>query len=148
MLPTLLTRKPIDELTADDLDTFHVWAFADDEEEVEGQDETWVRPLDTTVVPQGAFSLSVAAAFTTSSGLELSGFVGVSTDEGVEISHASLVTSGRYLCLPAVGYADAAADYDELADALGQAVAAVFPLHFELRVLLDGESVFRRGQFK
>lgn len=148
MPTTMLTRKPIDALTHDDLEAFQVWEFADDEEGTEEQDETWVRPVDTAVIPQGAYSLSVAARFTTAAGLELVGFIGVSTDDAFEISHASLITSNRYLYLPAVSYADAETDYNELAAALEQPLSAVFPLRFELRVLLDGERVFRYGEFK
>lgn len=45
MPTTAETRKPIDGLTLADLEAFPIWEFAIDEEGVEGQDETWVRPL-------------------------------------------------------------------------------------------------------
>jgi hypothetical protein len=44
MQATIATRKPVDELTASDLEAFPVWEFAMDEEGVEEQDETWVKP--------------------------------------------------------------------------------------------------------
>src|SRR3954462_3252023 len=46
MTTSLTTRKPVDELTAADLEAFPVWEYADDEEgDDEDQDETWVRPV-------------------------------------------------------------------------------------------------------
>ncbi len=50
---TLETRKHIDKLTISDFSTFPGWEFDIDEEGTEGRDETWVRPLDTQVVPAG-----------------------------------------------------------------------------------------------
>src|SRR2546421_7494357 len=76
---TLETRKPIDHLTTSDLSTFPVWEFALDEEGIEGRDETWVRPLNTQIVPKGQYSLTVAADFKAACGRTYSGFVGVTT---------------------------------------------------------------------
>ena len=39
MAPTLRTRKPVRDLNQHDLETFHVWEYAIDEEGVAGQDE-------------------------------------------------------------------------------------------------------------
>lgn len=83
--PTLKTRKPIDQLTASDLSAFPIWEYASDEEEVEDQDETWVRPVDAQVVRKGQWSLTVAAEFCTRTGTTFPGFIGVTTAEGIEI---------------------------------------------------------------
>jgi hypothetical protein len=40
-------RKPVNELTPDDLERFPVWEYALDEEGDEGQDETTVRPVES-----------------------------------------------------------------------------------------------------
>jgi hypothetical protein len=38
-------RKPVDKITMDDLRTFPVWEYANDEEGVGGRDETWMKPV-------------------------------------------------------------------------------------------------------
>ena len=73
---TIVTRKPIDQITVADLVDFAIWEFCLDGEGVEGMDETWVRPLAAAAVPNGAYSLSVAAEFETASGLGVDGLVG------------------------------------------------------------------------
>lgn len=65
MQVTLKTRKPVNKLTPEDLVTFPIWEFASDEEGVEGQDETWVRPVRRSQVPLEAYSQLVAADLTT-----------------------------------------------------------------------------------
>ena len=45
-------RKPISELTLEDLDMHPVWEYAIDEEEDEDQDETTVRPIDISEIRQ------------------------------------------------------------------------------------------------
>jgi hypothetical protein len=54
MPATLKTRKPVDKLTVGDLVAFPIWEFASDEESVEGQDETWVRPRTVQKLAQGS----------------------------------------------------------------------------------------------
>ncbi len=49
--------KPIDELSLDDILKSTIWEYALDEEGVEGQDESWIRPiLDTNDVTDEIFS--------------------------------------------------------------------------------------------
>ena len=101
MAATLATRKPIDQITVADLVDFPIWEFCLDEEGVEGMDETWVRPLAAAAVPNGAYSLSVAAEFETASGLRVNGLIGVTTAEGeVEIAYPVLLFNGKYLFVP------------------------------------------------
>lgn len=141
--PNLHTRKPIDSLTPADLEAFPIWEFASDEEEVEGQDETWVRPVAATVVPEDSWSLSVAADFRTPSGAVFSGIVGVTTADGVELGHGAVFAQERYVF---VGFGEQF-DSAEVAAALELAPSEAFPLAFTLRVLLPGESLFRTGAF-
>ena len=151
MAATLATRKPIDEITAADLVDFPIWEFCLDEEGVEGMDETWVRPLAAAAVPNGAYSLSVAAEFETASGLRVNGLVGVTTTGGeVEISEAVLLFDRKYLFVPGKYdmRIDALREDDEklrraIADALG--TSPVFPLRYRLSVSIEGEASHREG---
>jgi len=38
-------RKPVDKITLDDLRSFPVWEYANDEEGIPGRDETWMKPV-------------------------------------------------------------------------------------------------------
>jgi hypothetical protein len=150
MAATFATRKPIDQITVPDLVDFPIWEFCLDEEGAEGMDETWVRPLDAAAVPNGAYSLSVAAEFKTASGLRVDGLVGVTTIAGeVEISQAVLLF-GKYLFVPDKQdmRIDALREAGEklraaVADALG--TFPVFPLSYRLNVLIEGEASHREG---
>jgi hypothetical protein len=151
MAATIATRKPIDQITVADLVDFPIWEFCLDEEGVEGMDETWVRPLAAAAVPNGAYSLSVAAEFETASGLRVNGLVGVTTTaDEVEISEAVLLFDGKYLFVPRKHdmRIDALREHDEklrwaIADALG--TSPVFPLRYRLSVPIEGEASHREG---
>ena len=151
MAATIATRKPIDQITVADLVDFPIWEFCLDEEGVEGMDETWVRPLAAAAVPNGDYSLSVAAEFETASGLRVNGLVGVTTIAGeVEISDAVLLFGGKYLFVPdnQDTRIDALGEDDEklraaVADALG--TSPVFPLRYRLSVTIEGEASHREG---
>jgi len=147
MSATLKTRKPIDEITVDDLNAFPIWEFASDEEENEEQDETWVRPVNSKIVPQGEYSLSVSASFTTASGVPIKGFVAISTNEGVEVSGGALLFNGQYLFVPSADFWEANAEYANLATALGLSQSEAFPLRFTLAVPIEGQSQIIEGQF-
>src|SRR4051794_13393492 len=77
MPPTPDTRKPAQSLTTADLDAFPIWQFADDEEGIEGRDETWVRPVDARSVPRRSYTI-VAADFRAACGREFRGHIAVS----------------------------------------------------------------------
>jgi hypothetical protein len=98
---SLRTRMPIDHLTASDLLVDPIWEFAIDEEGIEGQDETWVRPVDAQAVRKGLWSLSVAADFRTSAGAVVGAFVGVTTTDGVKVGDGVLLHEGKYIFLDA-----------------------------------------------
>ena len=148
MAATLATRKPIDQITVADLVDFPIWEFCLDEEGVEGMDETWVRPLAAAVVPNGAYSLSVAAEFETASGLRVNGLIGVTTAEGeVEIAYPVLLFDGKYLFVPSQHDMQIGPDDEKLrravVDALGP--SPVFPLRYRLSVSIEGEASHREG---
>lgn len=143
---SLETRKPIDELRPEDLAAFPIWEFASDEEENEEQDETWVRPVSAKAIGPDLYSLSVAADFHTASGQVLGGFVGVTTAEEFECSHGVLLHAGNYLFIPSGEFE--VAERSAFANALGMETAQVFPLRFSLKVLVQGESTARAGEFQ
>ncbi len=142
MSVTEQTRKPIDQLTAEDLKAFPVWEFATDEEEVEGRDETWVRPVNVGRIANDAWSLSVASDFVAPNGSRFEGIMEVTTAVPSPFPAASLIVGGSYL------YIDGAPGSRErrtLARKLGGTEAELFPLRFTLRVLVEGESTHRTG---
>lgn len=142
MSATLDTRKPIDSLTVDDLDAFPIWAFAMDEEEVVGRDETWVRPVASNTVPLGAYALSVACDFRGPTSHEFEGFVVLSTATAqANPDGVVLLYRGRYLSL-SLG---TEAGRRRTADLLDLPIDEVFPLNYEVRVRVDGENEGRRG---
>src|SRR5581483_347371 len=151
MAATIATRKPIDQITVADLVDFPIWEFCLDEEGVDGMDETWVRPLAAAAVPNGAYSLSVAAEFETASGLRVNGLIGVTTTEcEVEIAYPVLLFDGKYLFVPSKREMriDALQEHDEklrqdVVDALGP--SPVFPLRYRLSVCIEGEASDREG---
>jgi len=143
---TLRTRKPINTLESKDMVAFPVWEFASDEEGVEGQDETWVRPVKTKVIPADSYSLSVAAHFITASGKELPGLVGVTTAGAIKLGPAVLLPVGKYIVFPFPGDRNAEAEFRAAAALLGMSEAEVFPLRYQLKVLVEDESIYRSGE--
>jgi hypothetical protein len=147
MAASIYTRKPIDSLTIEDLENFAIWEFCTDEEEVEGQDETWVRPLRGKSIPHGMYSLNVAAEFTTSGGVEFCGFVGVTTlDRKIEIS-GGVILNGRkpYLFIPNPEFFLFEKAKKDLAKGLGIKSSELFPIKYTLSLKVDGEKKFRSG---
>lgn len=137
MAASLSTRKSITDLTPADLEAFPVWEFAMDEEDVEGQDETWVRPVDSSVAPLDRVAMQVATEFRAAGGTRYPGFSMVTTRPGdMEVEPVVLLVGGGYL------HAD---DPDELLEATGLTAAELLPMTYELRVLIEGEQELRGG---
>lgn len=147
MKPSLKTRKLVDQLRVVDLETFPIWEFATDEEEHENQDETWVRPVKATRIPKDAYSLSVFAKFTTPSGAELKGIVGVNTAEGFEAVHAAVLTDENYVFIPWPAMAGAQKLARDAAEELGLKAKDLFPLSYRLAVIVDSEASPREGVY-
>lgn len=125
---TLETRKPVDRLTASDLADFPVWEFAMDEEGLDGQDETWVRPCDTRVIPARSYSLIVSVELTPACGGTHAGLIVVTTrNTNADLSGAVLLEG--YVSL----------DYrEEVAAAVGKPAGSVFPIGYRSTVSLAG----------
>jgi hypothetical protein len=143
---TLQIRKPVEALTREDLDAFAIWEFATGEEGDEGQDETWIRPLERATIPREADSLSVAADFMTADGTSFVGVVALSTDEGMAFEGAGLLADGVYI-YAAHGEKTPLRYKTSTASELGKPPAGIYPLRFTLRALLDGEAAPRSGIF-
>lgn len=139
--------KPIDQLQPSDIELYPIWEFSLDEEGNEEQDETWVRPTYSEIVGLGQYSLSVAADFETSSGKNIPGIIGVSTVDGVELSYGVLLHQGNYIVIPDPSFYDFENEKLSLSLMLGEKVSDVFPLKFTLKSKIEGESVYRSGEF-
>jgi hypothetical protein len=129
MRPTSDTRKPIDDLTSEDLDAFAVWEFAEDEEHIEGRDETWVRPLIVDRIPRRISPCGVRAELVTAAGEVLRGLVWVTAREELIADAAAGFSEGRY------GYLHPA-DLEK---------KALFPIFYRLAVAFDLEERPRTG---
>jgi hypothetical protein len=139
-------RKQCNDLTADDLAAFPVWEFALDEEGVEGQDETTVRPfVFTGVLDTSRGSFLVKADYTLADGSRSLGFLtppppSAARDLG-HVQPCIVTPSGHvnfwYGAFP-VTPEDVAAGYSRLGKTDS---AQVFPIKFESAVPLKGESV-------
>jgi hypothetical protein len=78
-------RKSASALTKDDLVSHPVWEFAGDEEGIEGQDETTVRPYLGALPAERAYGLLSRADFTSADGRHHIGYVDASPGEGEDI---------------------------------------------------------------
>ena len=144
METTLKTRKPIEALSSEDLDAFAIWESA--MQDGDARDESWIRPLDRSTIPPDAVSLSAAADFITADGTRFAGIVGLSTDGDLKIASASLLADGAYV-YAAHGEKTSIRYKTSAASELGMAPAAIYPLRFTLRALLEGETAPRSGIF-
>jgi hypothetical protein len=148
MAVTLRTRKPIDSLSLKDLDAYPIWEFCIDEEGVEGQDETWVRPVKAKSIPRNQYSLNVSADLTAANGDGFRGFVGVTTIKGkVEISGGVILNGPKpYLFIPNPEFFLYKKESQQLAANLGIHRSKLFPISYSLRVLVTGEKIQRTGK--
>jgi len=139
-MSTVPIRKSVTDLTLADLATSPVWQFALDEEGVEGQDETTVRPcsVDGALDPSAGMFV-VRARFALADGTLMSGYLtppvqgkaGLSTFQPRIITPAGQVAFWCGMIVP-----DAARIAKSYAR-LGKADASqVFPLRFESAVPL------------
>lgn len=156
-MPTPASRKPAHELNLDDLKVFQVWEYCLDEEGVEGQDETWVRPFIGSTIPADAWSLQVAAEFTLGDGSKFDGFVDVTTasmedlvpvlgEEALSQPDAVIFVEGRHAYVPTKAVYNYSEAREELAKVLARDLGAIFPIGYVLAVPVEGEQQPRRGE--
>ena len=142
---TLDTRKPVDRLTLGDLSAFPIWEYADDEEGLAGRDETWVRPVDSRVIPSRSYTI-VAADFSFAGGRQFCGSISVSTlDSPVDIFQGVINFASRNYLIPDPEMFGGEKARQELLDGLGASESELFPIQFRLRALIEGEVEYRTG---
>jgi hypothetical protein len=140
-------RKPNVKLTQTDFTTFPLWEYADDEEGVEGQDETWVRPVKRKSIPRGRHQIFVAADYVLASGRKLRGYAEVATLDGLEFEEAWVLHRRQTVAL--LSRQEPSHYYDPLGSLLkllDMPEREVFPARYTLRVPVQGERELHRGE--
>ena len=146
MQATAATRKPVDQLTGQDFEAFPVWEFAEDEERVEDRDETWVRPLVSSVVPRRVSPCGVRADLVTADGRTLQGLAWVND---FEIAGGAAFVQDAYCYFNVSDEEVLAADMRaRFLLALGADMASVFPMTYRLAVPFEDEFEARTGQIR
>ena len=124
-------RKPINELTLADLSAFPVWEYASDEEGMDGQDETTVRPVNAglPIQPEN-WSLHIRAIFTLADGTKMTGFLTVSSMDINDLGYTQpVIVTNRGQVFFWLGSV-AQDDYPSLAyQTLGHMKTTTFPIH-------------------
>ncbi len=151
-LPTLRSRKPVQELTLADFDRFPVWEYALEEESV--PDETWVRPTERVRIGRGLYSQLVRSAFWTARGQPIPGFMIVSTYDAAPHVAVGAVVEPSYLPLPALSRREAArrhATWDlrvriNFLRGLRRRESTVFPIRYELQVPVGRGAELKTGR--
>ncbi len=138
------TPKPVVTLTRADFLAFPIWEYCD-ENSTPGQDETWVRPVDTQTVPRQSYAI-VAAEFRAACGGVYEGSIAVSwLQEPAEFFNGMILhEEDRFLIPdPELVFFDRA--LAQLMEGLGLTENQLFPLSFTLKVPFAGESKCRSG---
>ena len=142
---TLKTRMPVGKLRKKHFEAFPIWEYADDEEGNDGMDETWVRPVNATMVPRRSYC-HVAADFSTPAGKTFFGFVTVSTLEGKPDVCQGVIFYNRknlFISNPeAFGFKDSRR---ELLTGLELTEKKAFPMTFTLRTQVTGNLKYTGG---
>jgi hypothetical protein len=143
MQPSLKTRKPVHRLTVADLEAFPVWEFASDEEDVEGMDETWVKPAGH-VLPENEAALTVATVFKMSCGLVYPGLMWCNTYAEFEVTAIALLTEHDRLIF------SEGTPRQHIAEALTELNLAwdqVFPVQYSTRAKRSSTGKPEQGSF-
>ena len=155
MSATKRTRKPVDQLTIEDLRKYAVWEYSIDDEGANAeQDETWVKPVSNSTVPRDSYSQIVAANFSAANGSAFCGFMVVTTaGPKIEITPGALIGDFGYRVLPQQSRKQALADKhtwviqdrDKFLKSIHASERTTFPMSFKLRVPIQGEKHLRTG---
>lgn len=136
-------RKPVEELSAADLERFPIWEFAPDDGD-DDQDETWVQPLPDDTIPESAFSLCIAAAVRLRCGLVYPAVLFGDASSGLMINGVALLTmKGRVL----FHQSDSPSEMRQNLRRLGLSKAEVFPLEYATRAPLATSGSIAMGVF-
>jgi len=136
-------RKPVNELTLDDLKKYPAWEYALDEEGEEDQDETTVRPYEYAgKLDPAVDNCMVRASFVLADGTEMIGLITLPTPEdgGLDRMQPAIVTPNGL-----VGFwcgifepGERKAGYYRM---LGRPAHQVFPLRFTSDVDCEGSPI-------
>lgn len=151
MTLSALTRKPVEQLHAADLEAFPVWTFVSDDggiaddcgDDRDDEDETWVTPLVVDAIPPKAYALCVAAAARLATGDVYPAVLFCDTVDGLAVNGLALLTTeGRVL----FHVSDSASETRGALKRLGLSQRDVFPLEFATRApsAATGGQVFGR----
>jgi hypothetical protein len=147
-------------MTEEDIRSFPLWEYALDEEEREGQDETFVRPvmlLEDTIPRIDRFELFVVAIdYTTPTGAEYIGTVDLTIDQRKRVKLFNFILIGDFgrELLPAASRAvakkkkldDELKRREEISRILKTEERYLFPLQYRLRLSVMGEQNPRSGR--
>jgi hypothetical protein len=142
MPPSAATRKPVDQLSVEDLESFAVWEFAADEEDIAGMDETWVKPVQSRAIPEDEFSLTAATVFKLNCGLVYPGLICCNTLVEFEVTAIALLTERQRVIFsegtPRRHIAEAFTE-------LGLGREQVFPVQYSTRVPRASTGLLAQG---
>ncbi|WP_431046369.1 hypothetical protein [Roseateles sp. L2-2] len=145
MTTSATTRKPVDQLSAVDLETFPIWEFVSDDGGNEDEDETWVKPVLAQNIPTIGYALCIAAAARLASGAIYPAVLFGDAVDGLAVSGLALLTTeGRVL----FHASDSATETRRALKRLGMVRHDVFPIEFSTRATsaATGAHVFGRWE--
>ena len=133
---------------------YPIWEFARGKDGIDGQDESWICPVNRKTLPKNRHWNVVATEFTTRSGKVLHGFLIVATTDGdIKIKSGAIRYMGlqplRVASRKGTASSDVYCSHRErngLACALGKEEGDVFPVHYRLNANFNGERTPREGQ--
>jgi hypothetical protein len=141
-MPNPSVRKSVSEISRRDLDGCPVWEFASDEEDIEGQDETTVRPFIVSgELDPSAGMLVVRARFQLADRTEMTGYLTpcVPPDNGLDSLQPVIVTDEGQVLLWWGVIEPKPAELSDLYRRLGKASESqVFPILFASDVAIAG----------
>ena len=137
------SAKPIDELSANDLRIYPIWEYAmDDEEE---HDETYIRPVVASVVPQELNVVYHAACdVTAATGKSYVAFMSICNGELHDEAPVIVGNSGEYWPLDPPYTRQFAKKLEKF---FGVAYNSLFPMQWRLRVPVTGEQKAWSGTY-
>ena len=134
-------RKPINELTLDDIRKFSVWEYALDEETEDGQDETTVRPCEISDALDPSDAI-IRARFTLADGTEMLGTMQTPDgDDSLARMQPIIITGCGSVYFWHGIFPPKAAEVALSYEMLGRDAARVFPIQSTSDVELDGAPI-------
>ena len=141
-MPSPSVRKSVIEISRRDLDECPVWEFASDEEDIQGQDETTVRPFIVSgELDPSAGMLVVRTRFQLADGTEMTGYLTprVPPDNGLDSLQPVIVTDDGQVLFWWGVIEPGPAELNDLYRRLGKASQSeVFPIRFASDVPIAG----------